>query len=339
MDQDSLKRIQLNAVKLVDNINVNNGLCDHLFQMGVLDDEEYELVTSSFGQTTKGQVRHLIKILRQKQVFLQFCNALRSSGYDFLANSLENCDIGSVSLDETDSPEKNKIKMLDKITEQTQLLIAIRDDHMSKISQLEEENKKLKEEQGKTVKAVNRLGIVDESFINMFVFSNANKSTRATGDMHAPQLPCADVRQLTQTWELLTACRLSVDVVHYVIAIGAKRTPQEPFNDVAVSLRLIIDTIVSNKKYTAVFEKAIQNLDIGEITGFGTLSAIADELIVKGKWNWGRVITWYAFCAYIACGFKATNLETLDMYGTYIWFFLNHRYSKEICDVGGWVSI
>lgn len=341
MDDDSKKRLQVNFCCLVDNINVEDSLGNYLYQLGVIDDEELELITSRFGQSTKGQVRTLIKILRCKpnpDVFQQFCKALRACEYEYLAETLETCDPSGVVLDDVDAPQKNKVSLLDKIAEQSSLLLSIRDEHLAKISRLEEENKKLREERDITVDAAKNIGIMDESFIDMFIISSAHKSDYASGDVEKKQ-SLGDLRQLNLTWELLTVCRLSIDVVHYTVAVSAKRQPPEAFCRLAVLLRNMIDETLAKTEMVEIFEAIPQSLDYSEILGYGTLPTIADEVFAKGRWNWGRVVCWYAFCANLACGFPvSTCSDAFDVYGAYIWFFLDKRYSKEISEAGGWVS-
>jgi Apoptosis regulator proteins, Bcl-2 family len=361
MADDGLKRIRGNFVFLVESIDVKSGLADLLYQMEVINPETFEEITNVH-LTTQMQVRLLLRNLIGRKIgpdtYRKFREALQKTCGDFIVERLDNYDFTQdtnydAASDEVDPPTtklEDQVKMLNiQLSEHTQLILKMLEMQKKQESDgncdVIDGGKKPKADIQHTLEDAERAGDVDDIFIKMFVVPPSKRPSLDAGDGAINSFVFPELGQLASTWELLTACRLSVDLVHYLAAQSTGREPPKPFSSVAISLRRVVDEVLANPKHKEFFDISLLQLDISELKGFGVFAAIFDELFSKSKeppyqrLTWGRLVIWFAFCAYLVRGFPpSTKLEGFDVFGMYIWFFLDQRLSKDIASAGGWVS-
>jgi hypothetical protein len=353
-------RIRANFQFLVENVDTaGSGLADHLYSVGIVDHELFQEITNK-QFTTEHQVRTLLRSLIKRRInpepYAQFREALKINCGEFIVERLDKCDITQLSYvddaDEVDAGRPMNINVLvNQMTQQSQLLLELKDQVEKLRSEkqsncdLADEGKKPQEDIQRALEDARRKGGVEESFIKVFVLPPSSRQPLEAGDGAFSGYVFPEFHQLASAWELLTACRLSVDLVHYLTAVtkGGSQPPK-PFCGIATSLRQLVDAVLAKEANREVFENALVSLDVSELNGYRTFAAIFDELFNRTdetkKIHWGRITVWFAFCSYLARSFPAsTESATLDVFGIYNWFFLEQKLSKSIASAGGWVSV
>lgn len=107
----------------------------------------------------------------------------------------------------------------------------------------------------------------------------------------------------------------------------------------------LVNNIVN--KHEVTFGGMVRGLNIETQTGSDrrrTFTRIADEMLADGQMNWGRIVTIFAFSAYIAKQMSASLsvasrpeavLEICGLLANYA----DHKLTSQIeKDLGGWVS-
>jgi hypothetical protein len=351
---EGLQRIRATFDFLVANVDVaDSGLADRLYSVGLVNREVFQQITNK-QFTTEQHVRILLRSLINRRIkpneFARFCEALKDKCGEFIVEELDKCDISQLhyndDIDEVDAGQPMKMKLLvQQMLEQAQQLSELMDQQTSvkrNNSKLTDEGKKPQEDIQRVREDIRQIKDVDESFVQMFVLHPSNRQPLDPGDGPLSSYAFPEFHQLASAWELLTACRLSIDLVRYLTAVkNGSSKPPKPFCSVATSLRQLVDDMLANEENRKVFETSLGILDVSELKGYNTLAAIFDELFMKSDvMIWGHIVVWFAFNSYIARGFPAsTEPATLDVFGMYIWFFLDRKLSKDIASIGGWVSV
>lgn len=92
MNFEEKEKIRKNFVSLKKNILLPGELLDHLFEFGVISEENFERILSE--KISSDKVHLLLKILYTKPGCLgTFCESLDKSGYDFLAKAIRETEV------------------------------------------------------------------------------------------------------------------------------------------------------------------------------------------------------------------------------------------------------
>nr|AMT84566.1 Bcl-xL protein [Urechis unicinctus] len=148
-----------------------------------------------------------------------------------------------------------------------------------------------------------------------------------------------NLEQSTQTPKSLNvdnvkqvAKELAVDIVNYVS--GHKHS--KPVNQHAITLRRTVDEL--SEKHEIVFNSIVKKLQpLTRDTAVQTFFNVMDEMFRDCSYNWGRVVSVYAFGGRLAKHFvdiKATDFveKVAECLGT----FVAEKLSKWIHQQGGW---
>jgi len=361
MDDDltGLKRIKAARFYLTSQVDiVHDGVADNLFAKGLIGQEEYELITMK-RETTQEHMRKLITILLKKAqreemkgVYATFCQILRDCHYEFVAEKLDEYDVTGVDIEDGDCIDEvdakfNKLEdKLDRmhadLAERITLTMQLYNKMADKVTfPGRDENSARTVESYETVDAAEHRGVLDTGFVNMLLSSQGkNSETGSAGDNATmPNFIFPNINQLSSTWESLTVCRLSVDLVHHLACNQhTKRQPLKPFSSIAVTMRRLIDQIVGSERFCNVLEHAMNYVKLSDFEDYETFAGIRDELFKfhkPGDQKWSPFLVWFAFCAYFARGFpKWTKSEELDVHGIYCWYVID-----QLVIAGEWVSL
>ena len=106
--------------------------------------------------------------------------------------------------------------------------------------------------------------------------------------------------------------------------------------EVVILLRLAAEI---EKDYGFTFNNMCNRLDVNSENAYFHFSTIADEILVHGEENWGRIIILYAFAAKLAEKCKQSNNDAMIENIIYWLSCLIARKSSWIRESGkGWVS-
>jgi len=129
-----------------------------------------------------------------------------------------------------------------------------------------------------------------------------------------------------------TARELAEYIVHYVVGTQHGKPPSKH----AETLQRTTEEMYH--RHEILFNSMIQKLDVESDNANVTFKNVADEMFADGKYNWGRIVSVYAFGAYLAdhC-YKYEQDETVvrriaSAVGNYVANYL----SKWIYANGGW---
>jgi len=143
------------------------------------------------------------------------------------------------------------------------------------------------------------------------------------------------------------AHQLVADVVASMVQQGhqgvAKLRPSSSCPHSATLLRIVHELSL---KHEIVFESIARKLQV-QVNGHRdsevcrrTFVRVVDELFADGRYNWGRVVTVFAYAGWLARGCKsASDVDAwadivIEVAGEYI----GCKLSPWICQQGGWVS-
>lgn len=106
MNFEEKEKIRKNFVSLKKNILLPGELLDHLFEFGVISEENFERILSE--KTSSDKVHLLLKILYTKPGCLgTFCESLDKSGYDFLAKAIRETEVDPRLIEEAEQELEN----------------------------------------------------------------------------------------------------------------------------------------------------------------------------------------------------------------------------------------
>ena len=148
------------------------------------------------------------------------------------------------------------------------------------------------------------------------------------------------VEQATQTPKKLalenvqqTAKDLAKDVIYYV----CREKTLKPINRHAVTLRRTVDEV--SQKHEIVFKSIVQKLlPLTTETLSETFLNVVEAMFSDSNYNWGRVVSVYAFGATLAKHFADNNInrELIDKIVDYLGVYVAKKMGKWILQQGGW---
>lgn len=130
------------------------------------------------------------------------------------------------------------------------------------------------------------------------------------------------------------------DIIHQ--GTGIKTEKLKPANTkYAKTLRRTVAEIT--EKHGIFLESAMRKLEITETTVRATIDNVANEMFVDQHFNWGRMVTLYAFCAkvakYCADKYKKDRHVLVEKIADYTADYVAESLSTRIEQQGGWVSV
>lgn len=350
MKPDDKKRIQVNWVKLVEDLQYAVGpVCDRLMAEGVIDNEEREDICE-LPKTSKTRVRTLLHTLMKKNrpdVLEVFCDSMAEAGtvYVHLIESIRDADISSVAdvdlVDSRDGASQKQGALVDAVLRQSDELIKVNEDYRREIAKLKEINEVLVKRQS-CLTALENSGFTDKSllqFVDVFVLARniGNNTAHARGVVE--NFPYPDILKKMSPemhQDQLKVCLLSIYIVHHVVTAECRYKLPNSFQCYATSFSDKVDE--TTREHPQLFDSSLRQLHVVEMDGLNTFDAVADEMFLDGVCNWGRIISWFAFCACLAKHFPGDTLsDTLDIYAIFSWFYINKRMCDWIEKAGGWV--
>ena len=345
MDPDDRKRLQANFQAIVRDLLVYE-VQDALFQNGILDEEDMELIDfKERGITPQAGNRRLIYILfkRGPHAFSCFCKALEES-YPELATLIRNTDPSTVDssvIKEVDHAFKQN-KLQDTILHQTAVIAEL----VQEFNEFKAKKDKLDDVMDGRLKEkldsqISNMGVTEKKykqsltdFFTTRVDDVDGKSTSSRYMMNwQSELTQANPTQPPNFTEVV-ARTLGTDVVPFISADRWYNKP--PPCSYASTLRQVVKEVLD--KYLPVFEEGLGKLQLTEVNGFQTLQSLADE-IMSSTINWGRIIVLYAFGGWVARHYYQKGWTQLaDVVGDFIGFYLARNHGDWIEAQGGWVS-
>ena len=128
------------------------------------------------------------------------------------------------------------------------------------------------------------------------------------------------------------------DIVNYVLQKARGNLPTaSDYHE--RTLRLIVDYLLD--RYRLDFVNLAGKIKIRELeTICESLVACADGLFIDGRCNWGRIVTLYAYSAFLAnyCASNHVSQELIRKIGETVGIYVSVYLSTWICGQGGWVS-
>ena len=90
LDDEHLRRLQVNCARLVELIDVQSGLLEHMMSAGCITSQQ-KLAVKEMNSSSAEKNRKLIDILSRRSVahYNEFLACLRRNGQGFIANVLE----------------------------------------------------------------------------------------------------------------------------------------------------------------------------------------------------------------------------------------------------------
>ena len=127
---------------------------------------------------------------------------------------------------------------------------------------------------------------------------------------------------------------LALDIVGYVSHVKTEK----PVNRHAVTLRRTVDEV--SEKHEILFNSIVMKLEpLCEDSLSQTLSNVFEEMFSDQNYNWGRVVTVYAFGGRLAKHLTDTGRSSLiDTVARSLGVYVGNKLARWILQQGGWVS-
>ena len=171
-------------------------------------------------------------------------------------------------------------------------------------------------------------------------------SDHGVTNMAAPTDPC--VVKSTRHNGIVNGCHhipdmvtqiakdLAFDTIHH---ISKAKKNRKPSNKHAVTLRRTVEEM--SMKHEILFNGMVKKLQIDQENAFIIFTNVANEIFKDKQYNWGRVVSLYAFGARMArhvIETDRTNIKLVDKIADIVGKFVAESLGKWIHEQGGWVS-
>ena len=343
MEEANKKRLRGNCTVIVRQVEVEH-VKDQLYEDGILTDEELDLVTLR-GQTKQAATRKLLMIILRKDAFEPFCKALRRD-YDWLETKIRETDPDSVAdqvagdgsqsrpIDDIDAADKVEVLQY-QLFVQTRLIM----DYERQAAEIRNKSKtaeKTKEDIAKDKVSLEELqsamqkeGMSVQDVLRMLELQRKGDDTDSAA--HTPRKQSFTSISLDLT--VTVAQTLAHDVVNFIV-LGEENV-SAPKSKYEVTMRRTVKELSEN--HLEFFQTTLSVINVTEISGFNTLRTVADE-VFSGEPNWGRVVAFYAFCAWLAKQCGDENTKMVGYIADFLGIYVADNLKEWIERVGGWVS-
>lgn len=135
-----------------------------------------------------------------------------------------------------------------------------------------------------------------------------------------------------------TARELAEFIIHHIVGTRKRKAPSKH----AETLQRTTEEMYH--RHEILFNSMAQKLDVVKDNAPATFKNVADEIFVDGKYNWGRVVSVYAFgaCLAVHCYNAPTNNKddsVVKRIATVVGNYVATNLSGWIHANGGWVSM
>lgn len=131
----------------------------------------------------------------------------------------------------------------------------------------------------------------------------------------------------------IIAKELAMDVVHHV----SNYKSSGPQTHTAKTMRRTVDEMKA--RHEIMFNSMVQRLELTKESGFQTFTSVADEVFSDSRYNWGRIVSVYAFAGRLAKYYVDHNMpECVDQMGEYLGDYVCSKLAWWIHKQGGWVG-
>ena len=134
---------------------------------------------------------------------------------------------------------------------------------------------------------------------------------------------------------------LGHDIVHYVSNnnryVTSSSVQNEKLLPVTKTLRRTVDEL--SQRHEILFRGMVKKLEISPENVNQVFFNIADEIFKDKQYNWGRIVSVYAFGGRLAKHLSDNHLTTdIDFIGEFIGHYVSENLGWWIESKGGWVS-
>lgn len=128
------------------------------------------------------------------------------------------------------------------------------------------------------------------------------------------------------------ARELAGDIVYYRCSDDFYKPP---VNQYAKTMRRTVDEI--SVKHEILFNSMVNKLNVDHDNGLQTFINVVEEMFRDGFYNWGRIVTVYAFGARLAryC-VEAGMAESVQFIAEYVGSYVSDKLTPWISSQGGW---
>ena len=158
------------------------------------------------------------------------------------------------------------------------------------------------------------------------------KSTSGTHTATGEAPPLTNSDRDTQIIRRI-AKELAVDIVYYV----SNYKKLEASSKHAKTLRRTVDELLD--RHSILFTGMVKKLDVSSSNGKRTFKNVADEMFSDKSYNWGRVVSVYAFGGRLAKYCAERHMyEYIDKIAEFLGDYVAENIAEWIHKQGGWVS-
>ena len=134
-----------------------------------------------------------------------------------------------------------------------------------------------------------------------------------------------------------TARELADYIVHHIVGTKNRKPPSKH----AETLQRTTEEMY--RRHEILFKSMAEKLDVAKDNAYVTFKNVADEIFADGKYNWGRIVSVYAFgaCLAVHCYNSSTSGKDESVVRTIASFvgkYVANCLSGWIHANGGWVS-
>lgn len=128
------------------------------------------------------------------------------------------------------------------------------------------------------------------------------------------------------------ARELAGDIVYYKCSEDFYKPP---INEYSKTMRRTVDEI--SLKHEILFDSMVNKLNVDRDNGLQTFINVVEEMFRDGFYNWGRIVTVYAFGARLAryC-VEAGMSESVQFVAEYVGSYVSDKLTPWIASQGGW---
>lgn len=127
---------------------------------------------------------------------------------------------------------------------------------------------------------------------------------------------------------------LSRDVVHYV---ACPQDAPQPRNRRIQIMRNLVDDMIKDREQ--MLKDMVKALDIQDASQLKLIHNIATQMFDDQVVTWGRIVTLYSFCSYLARGCLQVNIDDCtDTIADILSDIVINRLGLWIVSNGGWVN-
>lgn len=340
MNRENRIQLYANVSFMIENVTVDD-VVHYAIAESLITNEAMEEILNQ--PTRSHKVRKLLKSLPydQSDCFSKFIVVLRSSSHEFVAEQLLNTDASQYPQlpDDIlplplDVPMDNRLQDMQKqMADMMQML-----SQFVKVAKCEpdvKETRVIDQVDG----VIRETGVTDDVTVTYYrdilgaefrkVQPNSESDTLGdSGENTEFSLHVSESRHIARL--------IGTDIVKYIIRESGAipRVLLEP----ARCMRINVDKIISTNYdiFQRMITDVLQTLPASDV--FVTLKTIGDK-VIGDKVNWGRIVTIYAFAAWVAVYFNNNgNSKLAYTVGEFIGYYVSEELGSWIDHNGGWVS-